>query len=252
MRLFLPIALMLSALSAHAVDFTSVSRSEPVTLIHAAGFTAYVDVSLNVSCKEATSQQLYLRLRYIIGTDTLHDNLAVTGGHDGVVKQLLLMEGERLTVQLLLNNAEVESVSGLQGSLRAGTNTRLEVGTEVGRTTFVGSVWHRDQNPLFRVKFDEPAPRDVQLEFHLTGNYEFDRLHFKVKVISPEQGILFLERSVKVTDGTHLSLGPKTLRLSLEGVNFSYAGSYYVQVMHQMMPDRVNGVDRVGYTVTAQ
>lgn len=244
--------LFIVSMSAHAVEFTSVSRKQPVTLVYAADFTAFVDINLKLDATNATAGTLHLRLRYIIGNDTLHDNLTVTGAQDGTVKQLMLKEGERLTAQVLLNNAETETVEGLDGSFRASRNPSLTVKPELGQATFVGNVWVREQNPLFRVKFDEASPRDIQLIFNLDGNYEFDALHFKVKVISPEQGILFLSRTATVTTEPVLQQRSRTLRLTLDGVNFSYPGNYYLQVMHTMLPDRVNGVEKVSYEVVAQ
>lgn len=252
MRFSILIALLTASFSSHAVDFTSISRTAPITLVHAAEFTAYVDISLKLNTENASGKTLYLRLRYIIGNDTLHDNLTVKDSHSGVVKQLLMNEGERLTAQVLLNNAEIEMVEGLQGSFRASTNSIVRVPTALGQSEFLGHVWLREQNPLFRVRFEDAGPREVQLVFNLDENYEFDALHFKVKVISPEQGILFLTRSATVTEEAQQQWRKRTLRLSLDGVNFSYPGSYYLQVMHTMLPDRVNGVEQVSYEVVAQ
>lgn len=252
MRIFLLITCLTATFSAHAVEFTSIARSQPVTLVHAADFTAYVDISLNLNTEKATGKTLHLRLRYIIGNDTLHDNLTVTDGHSDVVKQLLMNEGERLTAQVLLNNAEVDFIEGLEGSFRASTNGIVKVTSALGQAEFLGNVWLRELNPLFRVKFEDASPRKAQLIFNLDGNYEYDALHFKVKVISPEQGILFLTRSVTVTEDAMLQTRNRTLRLLLDGVNFSYPGSYYLQVTHTMQPDRVNGVQKVSYEVVAQ
>jgi hypothetical protein len=252
MRIFLLITCLTATLSVHAVEFTFISRSQPVTLVHAAEFTAYVDISLKLNTEKATGKTLHLRLRYIIGNDTLHDNLTVKDGHSGVVKQLLMNEGERLTAQVILNNAEVDVIEGLEGSFRASTNGTVSVPSAMGQSEFLGHVWLREQNPLFRVKFEDAAPREVQLVFNLDENYEFDALHFKVKVISPEQGILFLTRSATVTEETQQQSRKRTLRLSLDGVNFSYPGSYYLQVMHTMVPDRVNGVEQVSYQVVTK
>ncbi|MCF8255990.1 MAG: hypothetical protein K9J06_00430 [Flavobacteriales bacterium] len=249
-----PILLLMLACSfaVKAVEFSSISRQQPVTLVQQAEFGAYMDISLKLNAEQASTKTLYLRLRFIIGNDTLHDNLTVTGAYDGVVKQLLMREGERITAQILLNNAEVEEVGGLEGSFRAVHNSTLRVGPDLGQSSFIGNVWLREQNPLFRVKFEDAGPRDVQIIFHLEGNYEYDVLHFKVKVISPEQGILFLSRTATVTDDAELQQRSRTLRLTLEGVNFSYPGSYYLQVMHTMLPDRVNGVQKVEYAVVQQ
>lgn len=251
MRLFLLLFCLISV-SAKAVEFTAISKKGPVTLSHTAEFDTYVDISLRLDLSKSTAKKLYLRARYIIGADTLHDNLTVDGAFNGVVKQLLLKEGERVTAQLLINNVELESAEGMQGSFTAKTNTELRVGSDFGQSAFIGNVWLRDQNPLFRVKFDQAFPRDVKVVFDLNSNFEYDALHYKVKVISPEQGILFLPRTAVVTEEAVQSDRSRKLSLSLEGVNFSYPGSYYLQVMHAMAPERVNGVEKVSYEVVAQ
>lgn len=249
MRKLLAPLMVMMAFHASAVEFTALARKNPVVLTHRADFTGYVDLNLDIDLAEAGVKELYLRLRYIIGSDTLHDNVTVKGARQGMVKQLLLNEGERLTAHILLNNAENAEVSGLKASFTLGTNTTMKVTTDLGKTSFVGNVWVRDQNPLFRVKFEDAEPRDVQLLFQLDPNFEFDKLHFKVKVISPEQGILFLHRSVIVNEEQTLGLRPRLLKVSMDGVNFSYPGTYYFQVTHQMGVDRVNGIERIDHEV---
>jgi len=243
---------VLPLVSAQAVEFTSLSRTEPVSLTHTAEFSAYVDFTLALSGDVLASQPIYLRVRYIIGNDTLTDNSAVSGNRNGQVKQLLLKEGERVTAQIFLNNGNLESIEGIEGSFRAATNTQLTVSKDIVGATFPGNVWIREHNPLFRVKLDGVAPRDVQLTFHFDGNFEFDAFHFKVKVISPEQGILMLPGTISVTDEPVLNLRDKKVTMTLEGVNFSYQGSYYLQVMHAMKQERVNGIYKVSYEVVAQ
>jgi len=250
MRIILPLSfLCFTVLAGHAVEFNSIGRKAPVTLSHSVDFTSYVDINLELNTENAAAQVLYLRMRYIIGADTLHDNLKVENGHSGLVKQLLLKEGERLTAQVFLNNADLDHVEGLEGAFWAGSNTAMKVATDLGKTSFVSNVWVREQNPLFRVRFEENGSRDVQLLFHLDGNFEFDKLHFKVKVISPEQGILLLSRSVKVTEDAYLNQRTKTLKVSLDGVNFSYPGSYYFQLSHEMQPEHVNGIEKISHEV---
>lgn len=250
--LILPLVALLPLSSVKAVEFTSLSRSEPVSLTHTAEFSAYVDFSLSLSGERLATNALYLQVRYIIGSDTLTDNITITGSRSGQVKQLLLKEGERVTAQVFLKNGNLETVDGLEGSFRAATNTQLTVSKDIVGATFPGHVWIREHNPLFRVKLDGVAPRNVQLTFHFDGNYEFDALHFKVKVISPEQGILMLPSTIRVTDEPFLNLRDKTVTMTLEGVNFSYQGSYYLQVMHAMKQERVNGISKVSYEVVPQ
>jgi hypothetical protein len=249
MRLSTLFFLMLTCSSAFAVEFNSLSRKTPVTMVYTSEFDAYVDISFSLSAKSWAVSPLFLRVQYIIGNDTLNDNLSLTENYKGVLKQILMRQGEHLTAKIMLVNADVESVADIQGSFRAASNTALMVSKDLVGSAFPGNVWLRDHNPLFRLKFDRAEPREVQLTFHFDGNYEFSNLHFKVKVISPEQGILFLPRTVDVTDDKVLNYRDKTVTITLEGVNFAYAGSFYLQVMHAMDANRVNGVKKITYEV---
>ncbi len=248
-KLLLSLVLLVPALAANAVEFTTLSRTQPITLVHTAEFSAYVNISLTLSGQTLTKAPLYLHISYIIGTDTLNDHMKVDTDRNGRVKQLLLKEGERLTALIYLHNADIDNVDGLTGSFRAVTDTLLTVSKDIIGSSFPGNVWIREHNPLFRIKLDEAKPRTVKLTFHLDGNYAFDDLHFKIKVISPQQGILLLPRTIDVTDEALLDFNNKTVTITIEGVNFSYPGSYYLQLMQTMKQDRVNGISKVSYEV---
>ena len=249
MRLSILFFLLLSYSATSAVEFTSLSRKTPVTMAYTSEFDAFVDISFSLDAKSWAVSPLFLRVQYIIGNDTLHDNLALTENYRGVMKQILMRQGEHLTAKIILVNADEESIADVQGSFRAAGNTSIMVSKDLVGSAFTGNVWLRDHNPLFRLKFEQAKPRQVQLTFHFDGNYEFSSLHFKVKVISPEQGILFLPRTIDVTDEKVLNFRDKTVTITLEGVNFAYAGSFYLQVMHAMEVNRVNGVKKITYEV---
>ena len=249
MRLSILFFLLLSYSATSAVEFTSLSRKTPVTMAYTSEFDAFIDISFSLDAKSWAVSPLFLRVQYIIGNDTLHDNLALTENYRGVMKQILMRQGEHLTAKIMLVNADVESVSDIQGSFRAASNTALIVSKDLVGSAFPGNVWQRDHNPLFRLKFEQALSRQVQLTFHFDGNFEYSNLHFKVKVISPEQGILFLPRTIEVTDDKVLNYRDKTVTITLEGVNFAYAGSFYLQVMHAMEVNRVNGVKKITYEV---
>ncbi|MBL4586890.1 MAG: hypothetical protein JKX84_07545 [Flavobacteriales bacterium] len=254
MRLFFIfiVSFLFGIRAAQAVDFTKISRTEPVTTVYHADFKCYVDVSLFINTKDTHSGNIFLRVSYIIGDDTLNDNVLVDENYNGVLKQLFLDEGERLTAIIHLNNADTESLQGIVGSFGIVRNPEFKPSSDQGKNTFVGNVWKSDQTPLFRVKMTDSIPQVFRLTFTLNENYEFDKLYFKMKVISPASGILMLDKEVVVNEGSEIDLSRKTFSLDFEEIDLSHSGSYYFQVMQNMAGLRVNGIEKVEYEIVLQ
>ncbi len=235
-----------------AVEFTRLSRSKPVTTVYQSDFKCYVDVSLSLNTSMMHDGNVFLRVSYIIGNDTLNDNVLADGNYNGVIKRLFLDEGERLTAIIRLNNAEKEELNNIEGSFRIVRNPEFRPNSEQGKNTFVGSVWHSHQTPLFRVKMVDSIPQLFRLTITMNENYEFDSFFFRMKVISPASGILMLDREIVVNELEHINLRRKTFTVEFEEIDLTHAGSYYFQVMHSMAGSRVNGIEKVGYQVTLQ
>lgn len=238
--------------NSEAVDFTKISRTEPVTTVYQADFKCYVDVSLFINTIKTYKGNVFLRVSYIIGDDTLNDNVLVDENYNGVIKQLFLDEGERLTAIIHLNNAETESLDGIEGSFRIVRNPEFKPTSDQGKNTFIGNVWRSDQTPLFRVKMTDSIPQVFRLSFTFNENYEFDRFYFKMKIISPASGILMLEREMLINDQTDISLARNIYSIDFDEIDLSHPGSYYFQVMQNMAGSRVNGIDKVEYRIMPQ
>ena len=206
MRLLITIVLLLQTITSFGVDFTKLSRDEPITTVYPANFKCYVDVSLFVDVTEVYNGPVFLRVSYIIGNDTLNDNVMIDGSINSIVKQLFLDEGERLTAIIHLNNGETETIEGIQGALRIVRNPEFDEGSQQGNNTFLSSVWKSDQTPLFRIAMEDDAPQIFRLKLSLNENYEFDRLYLKMKVISPSAGIIMLDKEIVVTGGPTLEI----------------------------------------------
>ena len=252
MRFFFGLALTLFVYNAYSVDFTKISRDEPITTAYPANFKCYVEVSLSVNAIEAYGGPVFLRVSYIIGSDTLNDNIKVDGSFNKVVKQLFLDEGERLTTIIHLNNGETAEIDGVEGSLRIVRNPDFQPADEQGKSTFLSNVWKSDQTPLFRVGIKDSIPQLFRLKLTMNENYEFDKFYFKMKVISPSAGILMLDKEVSVNDSPALELRKKTFTVDVEEVDLATAGTYYFQVIQNMVGMRINGVVKIDFEIVPQ
>lgn len=252
MRFLITGLLLLQTIASFGVDFTKLSRDEPITTAYPANFKCYVDVSLFLNATDVYMGSIFLRVSYIIGNDTLNDNLKVNGSFNNVIKQVFLDENERLTVIIHLNNGETEVVDGIEGSLRIVRNPEFQPTDDQGKSTFLSGVWKSDQTPLFRVAIKDSVSQLFRLKLTMNENYEFDKFYFKMKVISPSAGILMLQRVVNVNDRPALEMRKKTFSVDIEEVDLSAPGTYYFQVMQNMTGMRVNGIDRIDYEIVPQ
>ena len=252
MRFLITGLLLLQTIASFGVDFTKISRDEPITTAYPANFKCYVDVSLFLNATDVYMGSIFLRVSYIIGNDTLNDNLKVNGSFNNVIKQVFLDENERLTVIIHLNNDETEVVEGIEGSLRIVRNPEFQPTDDQGKSTFLSGVWKSDQTPLFRVAIKDSVSQLFLLKLTMNENYEFDKFYFKMKVISPSAGILMLQRVVNVNDRPALEMRKKTFSVDIEEVDLSAPGTYYFQVMQNMTGMRVNGIDRIDYEIVPQ
>lgn len=253
MRLiFTLLSIQLLAAQCLAVDFTKLSRTEMVTTTYEAETKCYVDISLFLNTKNVYQDNIFLRLTYVIGNDTLNDNMWVDGNYNGVVKQLFLDQGERITAFITLNNANIEEIDGLEGSFNVLRNLNYDVTTDQGKNSFIGSVWKSDQTPLFRVNVRDSTSKIFRLKFALNENYEFDKLYFKLKVISPVEGIIMVKREITINENAMVNLSRKEFTVDLDEIKMEKPGSYYFQVMQNMDYLRLNGVEGVSYEIAPQ
>ncbi|MCF8459123.1 MAG: gliding motility lipoprotein GldH [Flavobacteriales bacterium] len=249
MRFLITIALLFQAISSFAVDFSKLSRTEPVTTSYPATLKCYVDVTLFLNTSQAFKGPVFLRVSYIIGLDTLTDNLTVDGSFNGVIKQLFLDEGERVTAIIHLNNGSKEEIEGIEGSLSIVRNPEFKPADTEGKNTFLSGIWKSDQTPLFRVAIQNSAPKTFRLKLSVNENYEFDKLHLKMKVISPSAGIVMIDKIISINDLPAVEMRKKTFTIDLEEIDLATAGTYYFQVMQNMAGMRLNGIDKIEYQI---
>lgn len=252
MRFLITIALLLKAMSSFSVDFNKLSRTEPVSTSYPATLKCYVDVSLFLNATPVFDSPIFLRVSYIIGLDTLNDNLTVDGSFNGAIKQLFLDEGERVTAIIHLNNGSKEEIEGIEGSLSIVRNPEFKPADTEGKNTFLSGIWKSDQTPLFRVAIQNSAPKTFRLKLTVNENYEFDKLYLKMKTISPSAGIIMIEKVVSINDHPALEMRKKTFTIDVEEIDLKTAGTYYFQVMQNMAGMRLNGIDKIEYQIVPQ
>lgn len=239
-------------LNAQAVDFSKLSRDEPVSTAYPATFKCFVDVSLFLNVPESYKLPVFLRVSYIIGSDTLNDNITVTGSTNSVIKQLFLDENERVTVLVLLNNSDVNELDGIDGSLRIVRNPEFKPEDSKGKHMFLSGVWKSDQTPLFRVGIKDSIPQIFRLNLSLNENYEFDKLFLQLKVISPKAGIVMVDKSITVNENENITVRTREFEIDISEIDLSTPGTYYFQVMQNMGSERINGIENIDYEIVRE
>lgn len=252
MRYLFVVLFSLTTLTASAVDFTKLSRSQAVSTTYPATFKCYVDVALFLKPDKEANGPLYLTVSYIIGSDTLNDKIKVEGNTNSVIKQLFLDEEERLTVSVRLNNENLEQVENIEGSLRIVRNPDFKPTDDQGKTAFLSGVWKSDQTPLFRIVNKDSVPQFFRLKMDFNEQFEYDKLFFKLKVISPSVGIQILEKSITIHESHIVDTREKSFSLDFKEIEMIKPGTYYFQVIPDMAVTRVNGVEKVNYEIVKE
>lgn len=252
MRFLFALSLLLQTMSVMAVDFSELSNNKPVSTVYPATFKCYVDVALFLNTEGVYERPVFLRVSYIIGSDTLNDNIQVDGNHNGVIKQLFLDEDEHLTVNIRLNNGDIETIEGLEGSLRVVRNPDFQPTEDLGKSTFLSGVWKSEQTPLFRIPIKDSIPQYFRLKIDFNKNYEFDKLYFELKVISPLDGIVMLNKEIFVNENPAIELRTRSYAMDIKEIDMSHPGTYYFQVMNDMAVDRLNGIDKISYEIVQE
>jgi hypothetical protein len=235
-----------------AEDFAFLSRNYPVKSQLVAESKTIVDVKFKLNSSKSSRRNLYLRAIYIVGKDTITDYLHFTANFEGLIKQITVEAGEAINVYLYLNNEELEQVKNLSGSIMLISGGILPPNNKINKSIFPGTIWNSDDPILFKIsKADETVQR-LFVNFAFTENFEFDRLFIRIKVISPEQGILVLNKEIEVNTSDFLEYSKNVIKTEIPDIYIRSSGIYYLQITHQMQNLRVNGLDNVSYELVKQ
>jgi len=230
-----------------AEDFAFLSRNYPVKASFKAESKTILDVKFKLNSSKSRKRNLYLRAIYIIGNDTITDYLHYTANFEGIVKQIPLNVGETVEYYLYLNNEETEEVKNLVGSINLIPDGILPPNNKFNRNLFPGTVWSAEDPVLFKITKQEETKKELRINFVFTENFEFDRLFIRIKVISPEQGIVVLNKEIEVNTSDFLEFSKNTIKTEIPEVLVKGQGTYYIQITHQMQNLRVNGIDNAAF-----
>ncbi len=243
---------LIVSLSVSAEDFAFLSRNYPVKSSFKAESKTTIDVKFKLNSSKSRRRDLYLRAIYVIGKDTLTDFLHYSSNYDGLIKQVVMNSGERLEIFLYLNNDEVEEVKNLTGTINLNPGGIVPTNLKAHKNVFAGTVWNAEDPVLFKIIKTDSIQQMLRVNFAFTENFEFDRLFVRVKVISPEQGIVVLNKEIEVNTSDFLEYSKNTIKTEIQEIVVRSPGTYYLQVTHQMQNLRVNGVDNASYELVKQ
>ena len=248
------VVLLLIAIHCNVVaeDFAFLSRNYPVKTSFKADFKTIVDVKFKLNSSKSKRRDLYLRAIYIIGNDTITDYLHYSGNYDGIAKQFAVNTGEKVEVFLYLNNEEIEEVKNLSGSISLVAGGTLPLNSKPNKNIFPGTVWNAEDPILFKITKADEINQALRVNFAFTENFEFDRLFLRIKVISPEQGIVVLSKEIEVNTSDFLEYSKNTIKTEIPEIVVRIPGIYYLQISHQMQNIRVNGIDNASYELIKQ
>lgn len=250
MRNLLALGLVFLSIPVFSIPFNSLSSSQGVTVIYNARENSHIDVNLSLIAENANRKNVGIKLLLTIGDGVCSEYQTVESLYTGVVKQVFLNEGEQLKVELFLHEMGLDELLSLEGDLSLERNTELKIDEDFSNNRFFGDIWSDKQLPLFRISKDSAGKEMLTLKFNFTDQYEYDKLFFRLKVISPVDGILLYERELEILakDGERRS---RSIEMEFGDVPIEEPGSYYYQVSHRMANSHLNGVSSVNFQLSS-
>lgn len=230
-----------------SVSFTTLSSTEAIAVVLETQQKSLVDVLLNVDLAKLNRKSLALRIKCTINGSEFNEYITIEQGHKGPIKRILMKEGELLKAELFLHESGLKELIPVTGSFEVTRVRSEQVAESVSSNTFISGLWPETQLPLFRMIKEDEVKKTLSLKFNFTNQYEFDQLFYKLKVISPIDGILIYEKSVKVNSTQYVSRNQKSVRVDLSDIPVMGSGTYYFQIQHNMNSAYVNGVKSVEY-----
>lgn len=250
MRSLLLLALVVLSIPVFSIPFNSLSSNQGVTVIYNARENSHVDIHLGMIAEKAKRKTVSIKMLLSIGEGICTEYRTVESLYAGVVKQVFLNEGDQLKVELFLHEQGMDELLGLEGDLSLERNTELKIDEEFSNSRFFGDIWSDRQLPLFRVSKDSAGKEMLSLTFNFTDQFEYDKLFFRLKVISPVDGILLYEKEVPVLSGDG-ERRARSVEMEFEDVPIEEPGSYYYQVSHRMLNTHINGISGVKFNLSS-
>ncbi|MFT4681439.1 MAG: hypothetical protein ACI9YU_001285 [Flavobacteriales bacterium] len=246
-NLILLLSFVLVGNQAWSMGFTTLSSTEAVAVIIEIQQKSFVDILLDVDLAKLNRKSLALRIKCTINGSEFNEYITLKQGQKGAVKRILMNEGELLKAELFLHESGLKELMPVIGSFDVTRVRSEQVGESVSANMFIGCLWPETQLPIFRVIKEDEVKKTLSLTFNFTDQYEYDQFFYKLKVISPSDGILLYEKSIEVNASQYVTRNPKSVRVDLSEIPVLSSGTYYFQVQHDMNSSYINGVKSVEY-----
>jgi len=232
--------------------FKSLSKEKPVICENDIdnALTLEEKIFTNVILSLITNKKdtiLFLRLDYIIGSDTITDYVKVNKVYNDTIKQLVINPGKKLKVLVSLNNKHISETSNIKGKIEIHNHLPAPESPNYKEHIFTGAVWKAKELPLFKFTKDDEDLYKMKFYFYLSENYLYDKLFLKFKFITPDQGIVELEKEIKISDQEFHKFTKRKVTIPINEINVGQSGYYYVQLKHQMATTLVNGIEMINY-----
>ena len=243
---------IISFQNVNAKGFKSLSNEKPVVcendidnaLTLEEKILSHVILSITTNKKDTT---LFLKLDYVIGFDTITDYIKVNRTYKDTVKKLIINPGKKLKVLVSLNNKHITETSNLKGKIEIHNHVLPTQSPNYNEHVFTGTVWEAKELPLFKFTKDDEDLYKMKFYFYLSENYLYDKLFLKFKFITPDQGIVELEKEIKISDKEFHKFTKRKVTIPINEISVGQSGYYYIQLKHQMASTLVNGIEMINY-----
>jgi hypothetical protein len=233
----------------YADTFRSLSNLEGITLSYTAEKPTKINLNLLLTNENEKFKELPLVLEVKIGEDILFDYLSVKGVFRGNIKSVFLSLGETLTATLKINSENTILVEDLKGNFSIKEGVMGFNSADDQSYTFIGGVWDDSDVPLFRIEQTDSTRKGIRFFVETNGNFEYNNLLLRIKIISPSHGVMIMEKELVITEEEYLDGLNKKMTLDLKGMNIEKEGNYYFEVKQNHIDHRVNGIETISYTL---
>ena len=246
-NLILLLSFLVLGNQAWSVDFTTLTQTESVAVVIEVQQKSYVDIMLDIDLDKINRESLALKVKCTINGNVFYEYKVFEKGNNGSIKRILLEPGKMFKAELFLHEKGMKSLIPVSGTFDLVRQRSIQVSESVSASTFLSDLWAETQLPLFRFIKEDGIKKTLNVKFNFTDQYEYDKLHYKVKVISPVDGILLYEEVIEVNTEKYVARKPKSIEIDLTKIPVVGAGTYYLQFQHNMNSSYLNGVKSLEY-----
>lgn len=243
--------LVLMSFVSEAKIFDKLSSAEFVEETYVANKPSVLNIDLFLrDAKADISDSLPVILNLKFKDQEINDYIMISRNTQITLKSVFINSGDTCRIKLSINSSTPFEISDLKGNLSVKENILSFPSADKDNFNFTGALWHTSEVPLFRIEQTDSIKRGIKFFVTTNGNFEYDKLYLKLKVISPSHGIMHIDKEFEVNAGEYLSSTNQEFVLSLEGMDILKKGNYYFEFKQNHIVERVNGVVAIRYELT--